>query len=93
MSKVNFGIKDGSLEFAVDLNEDGEPSLKGKLNLGEAAEEAIKREGAVEGAKIVDFKFAFTKLTLKIDTDRDGENLLELEIDLGEAFQEIRNQK
>ena len=90
MGKVNFGIKDGGLDFGIDLNEDGEPSIKGRLDLGEAVEEAIKREASVEGAKLVDFKFALTKLTLKIDTDKDGENLLELEINLGEAFQEIR---
>lgn len=91
MSKVNYAVKDGNLNIGVDSNEDGQNSVTIKLNLTEAIQEAIFRGDAVEGAKVVDFSFQFTKLVLKIDTDRDGEALLELEIDLAEVFDEIQS--
>lgn len=90
--KVKLKVEEGAVLFSVDSNEDGQDSIKIKLNLGEAVQEAFQREESIEGAKIVDFKFSFTKLQLKIDTDRDGENLLELELDLGEIFDEVKDQ-
>jgi len=84
-------IEKGALVFNVDPNKDGESVIKGKLDLGEAVSEAFKREGAIEGVKLVDFRFEVTKLYLKLDTDRDGESVLELEIDLAEAFDEIKD--
>jgi len=89
--KVSLEIKDGAVEFNIDTNADGESVVKGKLNIGEAIEEAFKREGAIEGAKVVDFKFNGGKLELKIDTDKDGEELLTLSIDLGEVFDEVKD--
>lgn len=91
MSKGKVEFKDGALNFELDTNEDGEASVKVKLNLTEAFEEAFDRGGKVEGAKVVDFRFELTKLYLKIDTDQDGEDLLELTLDLGEAFDEARD--
>lgn len=89
MGKLSVKVEDGQLKFGVDANEDGQNSLTVKLHLSEMVQEMISRGGAVDGAKVVDFKFSGTKLTLKIDTDRDGEPLLELELDLAESFDEV----
>ena len=91
MSKLEVKAEDGKVTFNVDANEDGQPSLHAALDLTEGVQEAIKRGEAVEGAKVVEFKFELTKLVLKIDTDRDNEKVLELEIDLAEAFDEVSN--
>lgn len=89
MSKVKSEFVDGKFNLGVDLNEDGENSLNMKLNLNEAMQEAIKRGEAIEGAKLVDFKFELTKMVLILDTDKDGEPLLELVVDLPEVFDEV----
>lgn len=89
MSKLNQEIKDGKLHVGVDSNEDGENSLALKLNLSEAIQEAIAKGEAVEGVKVVDFKFELTKLVIKLDTDKDGEEVIELVVDLAESFDEI----
>ena len=91
MSKLNQEIKDGKLLVGVDTNEDGENSLSMKLNLSEAVSEAIAKGEAVEGVKVVDFKFELTKLVIKLDTDKDGENVLELVVDIAESFDEIKS--
>jgi hypothetical protein len=88
MSKIPVNFEDGKMVFGLDLNEDGEKSVEGVLHLSEALQEAISRGEAVEGAKLVDFRFELTKMVLVIDTDKDGESLLELKIDLPEAFDE-----
>jgi len=88
--KFKFEVKEGKLAFAIDANADGEASIKGALSVAEGIQEVFSRGGQVEGAKLVDFSFALTKLSLKIDTDRDGEELLSIEIDLGEAFDEVK---
>ena len=90
MSKLNFDIKDKALHLGVDYNEDGESSIKMKLNMIEAVGEAFSRGEAVEGVKLVDFKFELTKMILKLDSDRDGESVLELVIDLGEIADEVK---
>jgi len=86
--KISVEFKDGNVEFGLDLNKDGEKSLSGVLYLNEALQEAIKRGKAIEGAKVVDFRFELTKMILVLDTDKDGEKLLEIKIDLAEAFDE-----
>ena len=86
--KLTFEVKDGALNLAVDSNQDGEPVVKMKLNLSEAVQESFSKGEAIEGVKVVDFKFSLTKLNLTLDTDRDGEKLLELEIDLAEGLDE-----
>ena len=88
MGKFDVETKDGQIQLGLDLNEDGEKLMVLKLNMGEAIQEVLKKGQAIEGAKLVDFKFNLTKLTLTLDTDRDGEKLLELEIDLAEALDE-----
>ena len=88
MSKFEVSFKEGNLCFGTDLNEDGKKSIDCKLHLNEALEEVIKRGDAIEGAKLVDFRFELTKLVLVIDTDKDGEKLFELVVDLAEAFEE-----
>lgn len=88
MSKVTYEVKDAALNVGLDLNEDGEKSVDLKVHLGEALEEAFKKGTAVEGVKVVDFKFELTKLKITLDTDQDGEKLVELSIDLAEAFDE-----
>ena len=86
-----FKVEDGAVSFGVDSNKDGEKAISGKLNLGEAVQEAIEKGEAIEGLKVVDFKFGLTKLTFKIDTDRDGENVLEFSLDLGEVADEVKD--
>ena len=88
MGKFDVSAEDGALVFKVDLNEDGEPVVHGKLNFGEGIQEAFQRGEAIEGAKVVSFKFDLSKLVIAIDTDKDGEKLLELTIDLAEAIDE-----
>lgn len=90
MSKLNFEIKDSALHLGVDYNEDGESSIKMKLNMSEAISEAFSRGTAVEGVKLVDFKFELTKMVLKLDSDKDGEEVLEIVIDLGEIADEVK---
>ena len=90
MGKLNFDIKDKALHMGVDYNEDGENSIKMKLNMIEAVSEAFSRGEAVEGVKLVDFKFELTKMVLKLDSDKDGEEVLELVIDLGEVADEVK---
>ena len=90
---MDYAIRDGKLEASIDMNQDGEKSLKLTLNLTEAIQELIAKGGKIEGAKIVDFKFELTKLRLKIDTDQDGEELMEIEIDLAESFDEVISSK
>lgn len=91
MGKLNYEVKEGVLHMGADSNEDGENSISLKLHLNEAIQEAFKKGEAVEGVKVVGFKFELTKLKLQLDTDKDGENLLELEIDLAESFDEIQD--
>ena len=86
-------IEDGKISFEIDTNKDGEAAVAGSLNLTEAIQEAVARGEAVEGVKVVDFKFELTKLKLKLDSDKDGQELMELVIDLGEVFDEITNRK
>lgn len=88
MSKFDVSVEGDVLVLGLDSNEDGEKVLEAKLHLNEALQEAFKKGDAVEGVKVVDFKFSLTKLTVSIDTDKDGEKLLELTIDLAEAIDE-----
>lgn len=88
--KTPIKVENGAVVFGVDSNDDGQQAITGKLNLGEAVGEALAKGAAIEGAKIVDFKFELTKLVLKIDSDKDGQPLLEIAVDLGEAFDEIQ---
>lgn len=90
MEKFSVEFKDGKLNFGVDSDQDGEKAIKGSVHLNEALMEAISRGDAVEGVKVVDFRFELTKMILEIDTDKDGEKVVELEIDLGEAFGEAQ---
>lgn len=88
---VEMKIDKGALLINVDSNKDGENSLRCRVDLGEAFQEAFNKGAAIEGAKVAEFKFEMTRLILKLDTDKDGEPVLELEIDLGEAFDEIKD--
>ena len=45
--KIKLKIEDGSIVFGVDANEDGKESISGKLNLGEAVQEARSTVGGV----------------------------------------------
>ena len=89
MSKVDVKFKDGSIEFGVDLNQDGEKSVEAKLHLSEALQEVIKRGEKIEGAKVVDFDFSISGITLLLDTDKDGEKLFELKLNFSEAADEF----
>lgn len=88
MDKLNISFKENALEFGVDLNNDGQNAIKGKLYLNEALQEIIKRQKAVENARVVSFRFEGTKLILELDTDKNGEKLFELIIDFLETFEE-----
>lgn len=90
MENKKFDVKfeNGNLSFGLDSNQDGQKSISGKLFLNEAIQEVIAKGTAIEGAKVVDFRFELTKMVLIIDTDKDGERLMELEIDLGESIDE-----
>lgn len=88
MSKGSVNVEDGKLKFALDTNEDGQPVINGHVNLSEALQEAFKKGGKIEGAKVVDVEFNLTKLVITIDTDKDGEELATIEIDLAEGVDE-----
>lgn len=89
MSKFLVGMEGSALKFGLDLDQDGQASIGGKLHLSEGIQELMQKGGAIEGAKVVEFKFEGTKAIVKLDTDRDGEPLLELELDLMESFDEV----
>ena len=88
VSKFEVAVEGTQLKLSLDTNEDGQKLMSLNLNMSEAVAEAFKKGVAIEGAKLVDFKFLGTKLVLALDTDKDGEKVLELEIDLMEALDE-----
>lgn len=91
MSKVNYGVKEKAFFVDVDTNEDGEKVVGLKLHLSEALQEAFKRGGELEGAKVVSAKFEGASLMLVVDTDKDGEPLLELELSVLEGLDEVQD--
>ncbi len=91
MGKVSYTVKDQELNLAVDLNEDGEPSVEMKLNINEGIQEAMRTGKPVEGVKVASMKFEGTKLVLVLDTDQDGEPVASMKIDMIESIDEAKD--
>ena len=89
MSKLDFKFKDKKLLIGIDSNEDGENSIDIELFLSEAFSEAMSRDQAIPGAKLVSLSFEDKKMKVVIDTDRDGEPLMIFRLDLAETFEEV----
>lgn len=91
MSKVfDVKVEGGNIKATLDPNKDGQSVLDLDLSLSEGLQESIQRKESVkiEGAKVVDVEFNYTKLSLVLDTDQDGEKLLKLNLDLTELLDE-----
>jgi fructose-1,6-bisphosphatase len=90
MGKFDAKFENNKLMLTGDTNQDGDAVIKVEIALNEAIQEAFKKNEsiAVEGAKVVDFKFNGASLMLSVDSDKDGEKLATIEINLMEALQE-----
>lgn len=86
--KFEVEAKDGKVVLSLDTNQDGEKVLDLKIQLGEAAQELLKRGEKIEGAKKVDFSLSAQGLVMKVDTDQDGESVIELNANFMEALDE-----
>lgn len=88
MSKIDVDAENKNVSIGYDHNEDGEPSAKLSLNVGEAIQEAIQKGTALEGVQAVSVSFEYPKVYISVDTDRDGEKSIVFEADIAEAIDE-----
>lgn len=88
--KLEMGINDdGNLEISSDFNQDGEKSLKLVVYLSESIQELIARGEAIEGEKVVKYKFGLDGVEISLDTDKDGEKSLDFKLNLRESLDEV----
>ena len=88
---MSLGVKTKDKEIVVgfDKDKDGVNSAELILNLGEAAQEALKRGESVKGQKLVDYSISLTELKLSLDANKDGEDSLQLKVNTVEALKEF----
>jgi len=88
--KVDFSFVGKSIEVSTDLDQDGVKSMKSKLNISEAYQEALKRGESVkvEGVKAFTMKMEGLNLKIVVDTDKDGEAVFTHEMNLPEVLDE-----
>ena len=87
--KLSVKADGGKISVGVDLNQDGQDSVKVSVSLSEALDEILKRSDDTKGTKIA-YKMSGSVLKITLDTDQDGQNVAEVDIDLLQCLTEGR---